>query len=188
MQTPPPLICHDPTIAIYDTLGRFEGPPAATDGADCAAVLSDAVARRVRNVPLSASASPSAAHVAILFSGGLDCATIAALASQHLPSDEPIDLVRAQLRLPADHADQCRFREPSLHARARHADLRHARSAHEPPDARRAGVHRTAASLAPDRDRCHLRRVARAQGAHPGAHEPELDRHGSRPCSSSAPS
>ena len=57
-------------------------------------MLSDAVARRVRNVPLPSGASATAAHVAILFSGGLDCATIAALASQHLPPDEPIDLVR----------------------------------------------------------------------------------------------
>lgn len=39
------------------------------------------------------SANHSIARVAILFSGGLDCICLAALANRHLPISEPIDLL-----------------------------------------------------------------------------------------------
>ncbi|NXM75899.1 ASND1 protein, partial [Serilophus lunatus] len=64
-------------------------------------VLSEAVKRRVlclfrdqdqerREVP---SLSHKKAHVAVLFSGGIDSMVIAALADKHVPLEEPIDLL-----------------------------------------------------------------------------------------------
>ncbi|NXB71651.1 ASND1 protein, partial [Donacobius atricapilla] len=64
-------------------------------------VLSEAVKRRVlclfrdpdqktREVP---SMSRKKAHVAVLFSGGIDSMVIAALADKHVPLEEPIDLL-----------------------------------------------------------------------------------------------
>ncbi|NXI72255.1 ASND1 protein, partial [Anseranas semipalmata] len=64
-------------------------------------VLNEAVKRRVlllfrneeqktREVP---SVSHRKAHVAVLFSGGVDSMVIAALADQHVPLEEPIDLL-----------------------------------------------------------------------------------------------
>ncbi|NXA07667.1 ASND1 protein, partial [Sapayoa aenigma] len=64
-------------------------------------VLNEAVRRRVlclfrdqdqetREVP---SMSPQKAHVAVLFSGGIDSMVIAALADKHVPLGEPIDLL-----------------------------------------------------------------------------------------------
>ncbi|NXM06632.1 ASND1 protein, partial [Tyrannus savana] len=64
-------------------------------------VLSEAVKRRVlclfrdqdqetREVP---SVSHKKAHVAVLFSGGIDSMVIAALADKHVPLEEPVDLL-----------------------------------------------------------------------------------------------
>ncbi|NXA41777.1 ASND1 protein, partial [Eudromia elegans] len=64
-------------------------------------VLSEAVKKRVlvlvrderqkrRDIP---SMSTRKAHVAVLFSGGIDSMLIAALADQHVPTEEPIDLL-----------------------------------------------------------------------------------------------
>lgn len=58
---------------------------------DFLAVLSDSVRRRVTNINTDQPADE--AHVAILFSGGLDCTTLALLADRHVPKDQPIDLL-----------------------------------------------------------------------------------------------
>ncbi|NXW66316.1 ASND1 protein, partial [Eurystomus gularis] len=60
-------------------------------------VLNEAVKRRVlylfRDEDQKRSKVPSKAHVAVLFSGGIDSMVIAALADKHVPSGEPIDLL-----------------------------------------------------------------------------------------------
>ncbi|OAD70289.1 hypothetical protein PHYBLDRAFT_177972 [Phycomyces blakesleeanus NRRL 1555(-)] len=62
-------------------------------------VLSESVRRRVADVP-SLGPIEACARVAILFSGGLDCITLAALAHQHLPHCEPIDLLNVAFENP----------------------------------------------------------------------------------------
>ncbi|KAK0537390.1 hypothetical protein OC834_000834 [Tilletia horrida] len=61
-------------------------------------VLEDSVRRRVTSIrPYT---SPDKAHVAVLFSGGLDCSTIALLAHQHISPAQPIDLLNVALENP----------------------------------------------------------------------------------------
>lgn len=57
-----------------------------------ASVLKAAVGRRVSTAPAPLD-TPDAARVAILFSGGLDCAVISAFADAFVPPSEPIDLL-----------------------------------------------------------------------------------------------
>nr|XP_009672154.1 PREDICTED: asparagine synthetase domain-containing protein 1 [Struthio camelus australis]XP_009672155.1 PREDICTED: asparagine synthetase domain-containing protein 1 [Struthio camelus australis] len=70
-------------------------------------VLSEAVKKRVlalfrvkdgktREIP---STPTSKAHVAVLFSGGIDSMVIAALADQHVPLEEPIDLLNVAFKI-----------------------------------------------------------------------------------------
>ncbi|KAG0174220.1 hypothetical protein DFQ30_005477 [Apophysomyces sp. BC1015] len=61
-------------------------------------VLGESVRRRVADVPFLDSVGT--ARVAILFSGGLDCICLAALAHQHLPPSEPIDLLNVAFENP----------------------------------------------------------------------------------------
>ena len=58
---------------------------------DFSALLNDSVRKRLENIP--ARTPSSLPRLAILFSGGLDCSTLAALAHSHIPEDEPIDLL-----------------------------------------------------------------------------------------------
>ncbi|KAK0533740.1 hypothetical protein OC835_002926 [Tilletia horrida] len=61
-------------------------------------VLEDSVRRRVTSIrPYTSS---DKAHVAVLFSGGLDCSTIALLAHQHISPAQPIDLLNVALENP----------------------------------------------------------------------------------------
>ena len=55
------------------------------------AVLSESVRRRVTNIHTEQPADE--AHVAVLFSGGLDCTTLALLADRYVPEGQPIDLL-----------------------------------------------------------------------------------------------
>ena len=95
--TPP----QRPPMANWEAASTADGHAAA---ARLLAALSDAVRRRVSDVPTppppSASAPntarvppSSSARVAILFSGGIDCMVLARLADLHLPPDEPLDLL-----------------------------------------------------------------------------------------------
>ncbi|KAF7721701.1 hypothetical protein EC973_004290 [Apophysomyces ossiformis] len=61
-------------------------------------VLSESVRCRVADVPFLDS--KGAARVAVLFSGGLDCVCLAALADKHLPISEPIDLLNVAFENP----------------------------------------------------------------------------------------
>ena len=70
-------------------------------------VLSEAVRERVFSIPPKPSSTtapssllPQPARLAILFSGGLDCMVLAALASVHLEEDEPIDLLNVAFENP----------------------------------------------------------------------------------------
>uniref|UniRef100_A0A8B9PDW2 Asparagine synthetase domain-containing protein 1 n=1 Tax=Apteryx owenii TaxID=8824 RepID=A0A8B9PDW2_APTOW len=78
-------------------------------------VLSEAVKKRVlslfrgedqrrRDIP---SMSTSKAHVAVLFSGGIDSMVIAALADQHVPTEEPIDLLNVAFMIKEQSKQKC---------------------------------------------------------------------------------
>ncbi|CDR87298.1 uncharacterized protein SPSC_00424 [Sporisorium scitamineum] len=58
---------------------------------DFLAVLSESVRQRVTDINTDQPADE--AHVAILFSGGLDCTTLALLADRYVPPEQPIDLL-----------------------------------------------------------------------------------------------
>ncbi|SOV07603.1 uncharacterized protein UDID_05384 [Ustilago sp. UG-2017a] len=59
--------------------------------ADLLEVLSASVRKRVTNINTDQPADE--AHVAVLFSGGLDCTTLALLADRFVPPEQPIDLL-----------------------------------------------------------------------------------------------
>ncbi|KAJ2960335.1 hypothetical protein NQZ79_g4310 [Umbelopsis isabellina] len=61
-------------------------------------VLGDSVRRRVIDIPSHKASDNS--KVAILFSGGLDCLCLAALADQYLPHDQTIDLLNVAFENP----------------------------------------------------------------------------------------
>lgn len=68
--------------------------------ADFLAVLSEAVRKRVccvadvrPNTSSESSGGVRCARIGVLFSGGIDSLILAALAAQHLPPDEPIELI-----------------------------------------------------------------------------------------------
>ncbi|KAF9581305.1 hypothetical protein BGW38_001727 [Lunasporangiospora selenospora] len=62
------------------------------------AVLGDSVRRRVQDIPMTRLRHD--ARVGILFSGGLDCLTLAALADRFLPEGEAIDLLNVGFENP----------------------------------------------------------------------------------------
>lgn len=59
--------------------------------ADFLNVLAESVRRRATDINTHQPADE--AHVAVLFSGGLDCTTLALLADRYVPPDQPIDLL-----------------------------------------------------------------------------------------------
>lgn len=61
-------------------------------------VLSESVRNRVQHLRYHGPSSE--AQIAVLFSGGLDCCTIALLAHQHLPPGQPIDLLNVAFQNP----------------------------------------------------------------------------------------
>ncbi|KND01498.1 uncharacterized protein SPPG_03298 [Spizellomyces punctatus DAOM BR117] len=61
-------------------------------------VLAEAVRLRVENIPTTNSIQD--ARLAILFSGGLDCICLAALADRYLPNGEPCDLLNLAFENP----------------------------------------------------------------------------------------
>lgn len=65
-----------------------------------AETLTAAVSKRVRDLRSNTTTSPSSSRIAILFSGGLDCATLALLAHHCLPIEEPIDLLNVAFENP----------------------------------------------------------------------------------------
>ena len=63
--------------------------------------LSDSVGRRVIDQrAVSSGSGDQSARIAVLFSGGIDCSILAVLASQHLPTHEPIDLLNVAFENP----------------------------------------------------------------------------------------
>lgn len=61
-------------------------------------LLTEAVGRRMPAIPDQYDCAY--ARVAVLFSGGLDCTVLAALISESLPEDEPIDLINVAFENP----------------------------------------------------------------------------------------
>ncbi|KAJ3179502.1 hypothetical protein HDU85_004775 [Gaertneriomyces sp. JEL0708] len=69
-------------------------------------LLTDSIRVRLETIP---PPIPGSARAAILFSGGLDCAVLAALADRVLPPDEPIDLLNVAFENPRiAHAKQAK--------------------------------------------------------------------------------
>ncbi|CAO0799543.1 unnamed protein product [Mucor circinelloides] len=66
--------------------------------AEFRSVLGESVKKRVADIPYLDTKGQ--ARVAILFSGGLDCICLAALANQHLPMSESIDLLNVAFENP----------------------------------------------------------------------------------------
>lgn len=64
------------------------------------AVLAEAVRLRVRDTPAPLRGKQGIARLAVLFSGGLDCTTLARLAHDFLPAAEPIDLFNVAFENP----------------------------------------------------------------------------------------
>ncbi|KAG0150251.1 hypothetical protein CROQUDRAFT_652686 [Cronartium quercuum f. sp. fusiforme G11] len=62
--------------------------------------LGDAVRRRVMDISQRYQYDDTDPSVAILFSGGLDCTTLALLAHQHLPPNQSIDLINVAFENP----------------------------------------------------------------------------------------
>ncbi|KAI9343857.1 asparagine synthase-domain-containing protein [Zopfochytrium polystomum] len=90
--TLPPLPA-DPTHALHAALASFES------------LLAEAVRLRVETTPtppISTASTPPT--VAILFSGGLDCTVLAALADRALPPDTAIDLLNVAFENPRANA------------------------------------------------------------------------------------
>lgn len=65
---------------------------------DFLAILSDSVRRRVCHI--RSQGSSDEAQVSVLFSGGLDCCTLALLAHQHIDPSQPIDLINVAFENP----------------------------------------------------------------------------------------
>lgn len=75
-----------------DELSRESSPSNAAEvRAAFLSVLSESVRRRVTNI--NTDQPVDEAHVAVLFSGGLDCTTLALLADRYVPLEQPIDLL-----------------------------------------------------------------------------------------------
>ncbi|KAI9149721.1 hypothetical protein H9P43_009900 [Blastocladiella emersonii ATCC 22665] len=64
------------------------------------ALLSASVRARVLATPPPTGTSDDAGSIALLFSGGIDCSLLAALAHTHLPAAQPIDLVNVAFENP----------------------------------------------------------------------------------------
>lgn len=61
------------------------------------------------NIPLPPDASESDARLAVLFSGGLDCTVLARVASEIMPSGQPVDLINVAFenpRIASQHRDR----------------------------------------------------------------------------------
>lgn len=74
-------------------------PPMADPAAVLMSLLSDSVRRRVQGIHPTRQPT-GAARVAVLYSGGLDCSVLAALAARYVPGDEPIDLINVAFENP----------------------------------------------------------------------------------------
>ena len=80
-------------------------------------VLSDSVRKRVTNINTDQPADE--ARVAILFSGGLDCTTLALLADRHVPLEQPIDLLNVAFENVRAIEAAKQERQKRMHAKAK---------------------------------------------------------------------
>lgn len=62
--------------------------------------LESSIRKRVTNIPRQLGSLPTQARVAVLFSGGLDCTTLALLADKFVPADDAIDLLNVAFENP----------------------------------------------------------------------------------------
>lgn len=127
------LVTHTPVARHAPLTARLVVSPAVhADDDDAAldtfaALLSASVARRVSHIRSAPTQRADYAHVAVLFSGGLDCTVLAALADAHVPAAQAIDLVNVAFENPrtlAAHARETYAVPDRLTARASAAELR----------------------------------------------------------------
>lgn len=135
------LAVHTPVARDAPLASRLVVSPAVhgAGGADAAdadddvaldtfsALLSESVARRVSHIRSAPAQQPDDAHVAVLFSGGVDCTVLAALAHAHVPAAQAIDLVNVAFENPralAAHARETYAVPDRLTARASAQELR----------------------------------------------------------------
>lgn len=97
----------------------------ANSRADFLAVLSESVRRHVTNINTNQPASE--AHVAVLFSGGLDCTTLALLADRYIPPDQPIDLLNVGFENVRAIEAAKNEREKRLRAKSKLANKKHSK-------------------------------------------------------------
>lgn len=95
-----------PSSLESDSTSADEPPDAAASADRLLDALDRAVCRRVEEAPPPTSLKHvdgvlSGARIAVLFSGGVDCMVVAALAHRHRPPDEPIDLLNVAFGSPA---------------------------------------------------------------------------------------
>ncbi|KAI8074573.1 asparagine synthase-domain-containing protein [Gongronella butleri] len=99
-------------------------------------LLSESVRRRVADVPYLISPhqpeqKQQQPRVAILFSGGIDCTALAALAHDHLPVNEPIDLLNVAFENPrTENARKQQQKQQKKHSSSNEPE----RSPYDTPD------------------------------------------------------
>ena len=86
------LNCTEPPSSISPTF--YETPEFDSIISTFGSYLSSSVKKRVDTIPSSQT------RLAILFSGGLDCTSLAILAHKHLPQNESIDLINVAFENP----------------------------------------------------------------------------------------
>ncbi|KAL2913089.1 hypothetical protein HK105_207434 [Polyrhizophydium stewartii] len=124
------LAVLDPDSGASPEIPKFAADsPLAKAAGELLFSLQDSVRRRTENIPnhpismheAGSDSSPLLARPArlgVLFSGGLDCITLAALAHRYLPPDEPVDLLNVGFENPrvlGSHARQTSARKPNRH-------------------------------------------------------------------------
>ncbi|CAO3599921.1 unnamed protein product [Absidia cylindrospora] len=114
-------------------------------------ILGEAVKRRVADVPHMKS-SETAPRVAILFSGGLDCICLAALAHQYLPHTETIDLLNVAFENPRSEQAKLQHQKKLAKMNATDQNAANTKSMYDTPDrlTGKAGVNELRI-MAPDR-------------------------------------
>ncbi|EGF97459.1 uncharacterized protein MELLADRAFT_85339 [Melampsora larici-populina 98AG31] len=119
-QIPKPILCRnapaDQDRISLSNLTKDTLPLSMVDA--CKAFkesLGDAVRRRVASISQIYRNYDTEASVSVLFSGGLDCTTLALLAHQHIPPHESIDLINVAFENPRSLSNLSQRTEGAIH-------------------------------------------------------------------------
>ncbi|KAH9825201.1 asparagine synthase-domain-containing protein [Melampsora americana] len=119
-QIPKPVLCRiSPDDQDRITLADLSNGTLPLGMVDACKVfqetLEDAVRRRVSNISQIYRNHDTEASVSVLFSGGLDCTTLALLAHQHIPAHEFIDLINVAFENPRSLSNLSHRTEGVIH-------------------------------------------------------------------------